>query len=83
MPVAYSIIQVLNFYEFIAGNVRHERLDEAIAYDSFRSLTLNMVKKFKPFIRLSRKAGEDGSRPRTFRELVWLSKRWHGVDLDA
>lgn len=83
VPVGYSVIQVLNFYEFIAVNVRRERLDERTAFDSFRALTKNMVDKLQHFIRLSRKAGDDGNRPTTFQDLVWLTKRWHDIDLDA
>jgi hypothetical protein len=83
IPVGYSIIQVLNFYEFIAVNVREERLDEAVAYDSFRALSRNMVDKFRPLITKSRTVGDDGKRPMTYRHLVWLSRRWHGIDLDA
>jgi hypothetical protein len=83
IPVAYSVIQILNQYEFLAVNIRRERLDESIAYETARSLTLNMVAKFEPFIRRLRKPGEDGNRPTTYCHLVWLSKRWHAVDLDA
>jgi hypothetical protein len=64
IPVVYSIVQFLNFYEFIAVSIRRERLDEGIAFDSFRSLTKNMVQKFRPFIRLARQPGEDGNRPK-------------------
>lgn len=83
VPVSYSVIQILNHYEFLAVNIRRERLDEGIAYESARSLTKNMVAKFEPFIRLLRKPGEDGHRPATYCHLVWLSRRWHDVDLDA
>lgn len=82
IPVAYSVIQILNQYEFLAVNIRRERLDEGIAYETARSLTKNMLAKFEPFIRLLRKPGEDGHRPATYCHLVWLSKRWHDVDLD-
>lgn len=82
VPVAYSVIQMLNHYEFLAVNIRRERLDEGIAYETARSLTKNMVAKFEPFIRLLRKPGEDGNRPATYCHLVWLTKRWHGIDLD-
>lgn len=83
IPVAYSVIQILNQYEFLAVNIRRERLDEGIAYETARSLTKNMVAKFDPFVRLLRKPGEDGNRPATYCHLVWLSRRWHEVDLDS
>ena len=83
IPVVYSIIQVLNFYEFIAVSVRKERIDEGIAFDTFRSLTKNMAEKFQPFIKRSRQPGDDGNRPKTYGDLVWLTKRWHQIDLDC
>jgi hypothetical protein len=83
IPVAYSVIQILNQYEFLAVNIRRERLDEGIAYETARSLTKNMVAKFATFIKLVRAPGEDGHRPTTYCHLVWLTKRWHEVDLDT
>jgi hypothetical protein len=82
-PVGFSIIQVLNFYEFIAVGVRKGRLDEGIAFDSFAALSRNMLVKFAPFIALCRPRDAGSPPSRIYRDLAWLAKRWHRLDLDA
>lgn len=81
-PVGYSIVQVLNFYEFIAVGVRRGRLDEGVAYDSFAALSKKMAEKFFPFLLLCRPRQVGGKPSDTFRDLVWLTRRWHNIDLD-
>lgn len=81
-PVGYSIVQILNFYEFIAVSVRRARLDEGVAFDSFAAISRNMVRKFGAVIRLFRTAGTPGYGSNNFCHLAWLMKRWHGIDID-
>jgi Domain of unknown function (DUF4760) len=83
VPDGFAIIQVLNFYEFIAVGVRHGRLDEGAAYDSFAALSRNMLIKFGNFIALCRPKGSNGAPSRTYADLVWLAKRWHKLDMDV
>jgi Domain of unknown function (DUF4760) len=82
-PVGFAIIQVLNFYEFIAVGVRRGRLDEGVAFDSFAALSRNMLIKFGNFIALCRPAASDGKASRTYSDLVWLAKRWHKLNLNS
>lgn len=81
--IFYSIVQVLNVYETMAIGIRSDKIDEYIVKDYIGSIIKNAcTKKFRTIIAYVRRPNENFERPTSYRDLVWLVKRWFDIDLD-
>jgi hypothetical protein len=80
--VAYSLVEILNYFEFLALSIRREQLDEEIAYDAFKSFVKNMSRKTQEFIQLTREPDDAGRQSTIYEHFVWLVKRWHNIEID-
>lgn len=77
-PILYSIVQILNHYEFIAIQLRANRIDEQATKEWYKNLIVAGVKKFAPVIRRFRNPQND-QHVDAYPALMWLYKRWTGT----
>jgi hypothetical protein len=76
-PIYYSIQQTLNFHEYVASGVRHDRLDEETIERYQKSILVGAVRKFLPLIRRYRERSK-----RTYCDIHWMIQYWYDVDID-
>lgn len=77
-PLYYSIQQTLNFHEYIASGVRHDRLDEETIERYQKAILVGAVQKFLPLIKRFREKSKNA-----YSDIRWLISYWYGVDIDA
>lgn len=66
-----SLLELLNYYEFVAIGVRLEDLDEEMLHGTLRSIMCNLVDDCRYLI-----AGLRVRSPTAFDNLCWLYERW-------
>jgi hypothetical protein len=80
----FSLVQIINFYEYLAigiqSNILSERLCEDYWKTTFRNFHRNKASSFVDLIRSrDNKTRTDGTKTSTFSNYCWLARRWGAI----